>query len=100
MYVCMYVCNADSAFSDSRVFGSPLRFNTSNWFQDQNVVIMAVDDDIIMESPYGAVIGMESFSPRPDFVQRSNLTLVITELDRGEQELVNGCTVEPVLTAT
>ena len=67
-----------------RVFGSPLRFNTSNWFQDQNVVIMAVDDDVIMESPYGAVVSMESFSPRPDFSKENNLTLVIMEGDRGE----------------
>ena len=67
------------------MFGTPLRFNTSNWFQNQNVVVMAIDDDVIMESPYGAVIGMESFSPRSDFNKRNNLTLVITELDRGEK---------------
>ena len=65
------------------MFGSPLGFNTSNWFQNQNVVIMAVDDDVIMESPYGAVIAMESLSPFSDFNKRNNLTLVITEGDRG-----------------
>ena len=66
-----------------RVFGTPLRFNTSNWFQNQNVVIMAVDDDIIMESPYGAVVAMESSSAMAEFNKRNNLTLTITEGDRG-----------------
>lgn len=67
-----------------RVFGSPLRFNTSNWFQDQNVVIMAVDDDVIMESPYGGVVSMTSSSVLPDFRKQNNLTLAITEGDRGQ----------------
>lgn len=47
-------------------------------------MIMAVDDDVIMESPYGAVLSMESFSSRADFNKRINLTLGITEGDRGE----------------
>lgn len=61
-----------------------MRFNTSNWFQNQNVVIMAVDDDIIMRSPYEAVVAMESSSPMSEFNKRNNLTLGITEGDRGE----------------
>lgn len=44
---------------------------------------MAVDDDVIMESPYGAVVSMDSFSPRFDFSKQNNLTLVVMEGDRG-----------------
>ena len=44
---------------------------------------MAVDDDIIMESPYGAVVSMESLSLRPEYRQRNNLTLALTEADFG-----------------
>lgn len=47
------------------------------------MVIMAVDDDVIMESPYGAVVAMESSSAMAEFNKRNNLTLTITELDRG-----------------
>ena len=67
------------------MFGTPLQFNTSNWFQNQNVVIMAVDDDIIMESPYGAVVSMETISSVQDYdEQQNNLTLTITEGDTGQ----------------
>jgi hypothetical protein len=45
---------------------------------------MAVDDDIIMESPYGAVLAMESFGAMTEFNQRNNLSLTITEGDRGQ----------------
>lgn len=58
-------------------------FNTSNWFQEQNIVVLAVDDDIIMESPYGAVVSMESFSLRPVFNKENNLTLIVMETDEG-----------------
>lgn len=45
---------------------------------------MAVDDDIIMKSPYEAVVAMESSSPMSEFSKRNNLTLGITEGDRGQ----------------
>ena len=59
-------------------------FNSSNWFLPQDVLIMAIDDDIILESPYGAVVSLTSISDRTAYNKNTNLTLVITEADRGE----------------
>lgn len=54
---------------------------------------MAVDDDIIMESPYGGVISMQSLSPRSEFQKQNNLTVGITEGDIGQS---SGISLVPV----
>ena len=66
-----------------RIFGSPFLFNTDNWFQEQNVAILAVDDDIIMDSPYGAMVSIESFSLHPAFNKENNVTILVAETDEG-----------------
>ena len=71
-------------FSLFRIFNSPFAFNASNWYREQNIPILAIDDDIIMESPYGAVVSMEAFSLRPVYNNRTNLSLLVTDSDSGQ----------------
>jgi len=66
-----------------RIFNSPFAFNTTNWYREQNIPILAIDDEVILESPYGAVVSMEAFSLRPVYNDRTNLTLLITDSDSG-----------------
>lgn len=45
---------------------------------------MAVDDDVILESPYGSIVAMTTDSSREAYLKASNLTLLVTDADEGE----------------
>lgn len=62
---------------------SALSFNSSNWFEPQDVFIMATDDDIILESPYGAIVSLFSSSDRLSYNSNNTFTLVISDSDIG-----------------
>lgn len=62
---------------------SALSFNSSNWFEPQDVFIMATDDDIILESPYGAIVSVLSTSDRPSYSNNNTITLIIDDSDTG-----------------
>ena len=64
---------------------SALSFNSSNWFEPQDVFIMATDDDIILESPYGAIVSVLSTSDRPSYNNNNTITLVIDDSDSGKK---------------
>jgi hypothetical protein len=63
---------------------SALSFNSSNWFEPQDVFIMATDDDIILESPYGAIVSVLSASDRPSYSNNNTITLIIDDSDTGK----------------
>ena len=64
---------------------SALSFNSSNWYEPKDVFIMATDDDIILESPYGAVVSLFSVSDRLSYNNNNTFTLVIADSDVGKQ---------------
>lgn len=59
-------------------------FNSSNWYVEQDVYIMALDDDIILDSPYGSVITMATDSSKEEYVKESDLTVLAFDTDEGE----------------
>ena len=66
---------------------SALSFNSTNWFEPQDVFIMATDDDIILESPYGAIVSVVSSSDRPSYNSNNTVTLIIDDSDSGKKWL-------------
>ena len=46
---------------------------------------MATDDDIILESPYGAIVSVLSTSDRPSYNNNNTITLVIDDSDSGKK---------------
>jgi len=65
----------------TRILTSPLIFNSSNWYMEQDIYVMAVDDDVILESPYGSIVAMTTDSSREAYLKASNLTLLVTDAD-------------------
>ena len=64
---------------------------------------MAVDDDVILESPYGSIIAMTTDSSREAYLKAADLTLLVTDADEGEEcegENCEGCGVWRVLGVT
>ena len=59
-------------------------FNSSNWYVEQDVYIMALDDDIILDSPYGSVITMATDISKEEYVKESDLTVLAFDTDEGE----------------
>jgi len=45
---------------------------------------MATDDDVIRDSPYGAMVTMETINLSSKYERRINLSLVIQDADDGE----------------
>ena len=45
---------------------------------------MALDDDVILESPYGSIIAMATDSSKEDYVKESDLTVLAFDTDEGE----------------
>lgn len=46
---------------------------------------MATDDDIILESPYGAIVSVLSASDRPSYSNNNTITLIIDDSDTGKR---------------
>ncbi len=68
-----------------RILTPQLYFNSSLWYQQRDIIVMATDDDIIRDSPYGAVVSIGTMSERPKYNDKSiNLSLVIQDTDDGE----------------
>lgn len=51
--------------------------------------IMATDDDIILESPYGAIVSLFSSSDRLSYNSNNTFTLVIADSDIGKLIAIN-----------
>ena len=45
---------------------------------------MALDDDVILESPYGSIIAMATDSSKEDYVKESDITVLAFDTDEGE----------------
>lgn len=72
-------------------------FNLSNWYVEQDVYIMALDDDVILESPYGSIIAMATDSSKEDYVKESDITVLAFDTDEGEcVGIVRVCRCEDV----
>ena len=56
-----------------------LVFNADNWFVAQEIVVNAIDDDIILESPYGSLLRVVDIGEMMDV----NITLLVSEMDIG-----------------
>ncbi len=68
-----------------RILTPQLYFNSSLWYQQRDIIVMATDDDIIRDSPYGAVVSIGTMSGRPKYNDKTiNLSLVIQDTDDGE----------------
>ena len=56
-----------------------LVFNSDNWFVAQEIVVNAIDDDVILESPYGSLLRVVALEEMVDV----NITLLVSEMDIG-----------------
>ena len=56
-----------------------LVFNADNWFVAQEIVVNAIDDDVILESPYGSLLRVVALEEMVDV----NITLLVSEMDIG-----------------
>ena len=56
-----------------------LIFNADNWFVAQDIVLNAIDDDVILESPYGSLLRVVDLE-----TTEVNITLLVGEADTGE----------------
>ena len=56
-----------------------LVFNADNWFVAQDILVSAIDDDVILESPYGSLLRVVDME-----MTEVNLTLLVSETDLGE----------------
>ena len=54
-------------------------FNADNWFVAQDIVVHALDDDVILESPYGSLLRVVALEDMVDV----NITLLVSEMDTG-----------------
>ena len=56
-----------------------LVFTSDNWFVAQDIVVDALDDEVILESPYGSLMRVVALNDMVDV----NVTLLISEMDQG-----------------
>ena len=56
-----------------------LVFNADNWFVAQDILVSAINDDVILESPYGSLLRVVDLE-----MTEVNLTLLVSETDVGE----------------
>ena len=71
-------------FLPCRILTSRLLFNSSNWYVAQDIYVMGVDDDVILESPYGSVVAMTTESSKEIHDGRNTtLTLIVSDTDEG-----------------
>ena len=54
-------------------------FNADNWYVAQDIVVNAIDDDVILESPYGSLLRVVALQDLIDV----NVTLLVSEMDTG-----------------
>lgn len=73
-----------------RILTRQLHFTASNWSDAQDLLVEGVDDDVIRDSPYPAVISLASQSNTSIYDSSSdgglpaaNLTLLVAETDKG-----------------
>ena len=71
--------DASYSVEDPFVFES-LVFNAENWFVAQDIVVNAIDDEVILESPYGSLLRVVALEEMVDV----NVTLLVSEGDSGE----------------
>ena len=57
-------------------------FNADNWFVTQDIVVYAIDDDVILESPYGSLLKVMALG-REGELATANITLLVSEMDTG-----------------
>ena len=69
------------------VEAEPFLFNAENWFVAQELVVNALDNDVILESPYGSLLRVTALNEMIDV----NITLIIREEDSGEFNTGNTC---------
>lgn len=56
-----------------------LVFNADNWYVAQDIVVNAIDDDVILESPYGSLLNVVDLGE----LAAVNITLLVSEMDAG-----------------
>jgi hypothetical protein len=75
--VAITVNPADDFLSVERpVMFEYLVFNADNWFVAQDILVSAIDDDVILESPYGSLLRVVDME-----MTEVNLTLLVSETD-------------------
>jgi subtilisin-like proprotein convertase family protein len=62
-----------------------LVFNADNWFVAQEIVVNAIDDDIILESPYGSLLRVVDIGEMMDV----NITLLVSEMDIADVVIIS-----------
>ena len=60
-----------------------LTFDHTNWNISKDIYIVGVDDNRILESPYGGVLHVSSESTIPNYRNSANLTLLVSDTDEG-----------------
>ena len=65
-----------------------LTFDDTNWNVSKEIYIVGVDDNMILESPYGGVLQVSSDSTIPAYRNSANLTLLVADTDEGSDPFV------------
>lgn len=71
-------------FCFERTLNDRLTFNSTNWNESREVIIVGVDDDIIRYSPYGGVLNITTTSQDDSLNAAGKLTLLVTDTDERE----------------
>ncbi len=61
-----------------------MTFNSTNWNQTREIVIVGVDDDIIRYSPYGGILNLTTTSKDNSINAAGELTILVTDTDECE----------------
>ena len=62
-----------------------LVFNADNWFVAQDILVNALDDDVILDSPYGSLLRVVALNDMIDV----NITLLVTDVDNGIHNIMH-----------
>ena len=65
----------------ARTLTRQLQFNASNWNISREIFIMGVDDNLILESPYGGTLDIASVSNDTSLNANASLTLLVSDTD-------------------
>ena len=65
-----------------------MTFNSTNWNQTREIVIVGVDDDIIRYSPYGGILNLTTTSKDNSINAAGELTILVTDTDECEFTII------------
>ena len=67
-----------------RTMTDKLTFDHTNWNVSKEIYVVGVDDNRILESPYGGILHVSSESTFSAYRNSANLTLLVSDTDEGQ----------------